>query len=195
MTNPSQRLHNLGQVHQISLQAAKTLIPHDPKAAWAVLDELFRSGVAATPTGRCQGELLMLDIAPWFTDFAKAVAAMWLPWKGKVFYPQGTGENVFTRDSLALAYVWWPFYRGYQSDGANTYRAFGFHTFMAPGLMDLDQEVLKLDYNLPDNPAPSIRRILDEIVQIEPSLFLGKAHVHWWWGKWQTVAFFTLRED
>lgn len=34
--------------------------------------------------------------------------------------------------------------------------------------------------------------LLDELAQISEHLYLGKAHVRWWWGSWQTVAFFTL---
>lgn len=195
MTNPSQRLHNLGQVRELSLEEARALSHHDPKAAWAVLEELFATGGVALPVGRCRGELLLLDIAPGLTELARAITGRWLPWQGKVFAAQGSGVNVFTRDSLALAHLWWPFYRGYEPDGEDTYRAFRFRTYTAPGLMNPDQSVLKLDYHLPENPAPSIRRMLDEIVQLEPGLFLGKAHLHWWWGSWQTVAFFTLHED
>jgi len=33
------------------------------------------------------------------------------------------------------------------------------------------------------------------LVQIDDNLYLGKAHVRWWWGKWQTVAYFTLRRE
>lgn len=195
MTNPSQRLHSLGQVRGMSLREARALIRHHPKAAWAVLGELFRTGEVALPTGRCRGELLLLDIAPGLTELAQVITGHWLPWQGKVFASQGSGHNIFTRDSLALAHLWWPLYRQYQNDGANHYRAFRFHTYTAPGLMNPDTSVLKLDYNLPENPAPSIRRILDELVQVEPGVFLGKAHLRWWWGRWQTVAFFTLRED
>jgi hypothetical protein len=45
------------------------------------------------------------------------------------------------------------------------------------------------------NPALTVRRVLDELMQLDDNLYLGKAHVRWWWqpaGSWQTVAFFTL---
>jgi hypothetical protein len=52
--------------------------------------------------------------------------------------------------------------------------------------------VLKIDYDRPGNPRLSIRRVLDELVQLDGGLYLGKAHLKWWWGRWQMVAYFTL---
>jgi hypothetical protein len=75
------------------------------------------------------------------------------------------------------------------------YRAFNFRTYSAPGLADHDVTVLKIDYDLKGNPPLTVRRVLDELVQTSENFFLGKAHVHWWWGRWQTVAYFTLSGD
>ena len=36
---------------------------------------------------------------------------------------------------------------------------------------------------------------LDELVQVDTSLYLGKAHLNWWWGKWQLVAYFSLSKN
>jgi hypothetical protein len=124
-----------------------------------------------------------------------------MPWKGKTFHSsEHTGENIFTRDSLLLTRLFWPFYRGVKADptsrpspGAQgTYLAFAFRTRLAPGLFDPDRTVLKIDYDIAGNPGPSIRQVLDEVVEISPSVLLGKAHLHWWWGRWQTVAYFIL---
>ena len=52
--------------------------------------------------------------------------------------------------------------------------------------------MLKIDYDLPENPKRTIRRVLDEMVQLEDGSYLGKAQLHWWWGRWQTVAYFAL---
>jgi hypothetical protein len=52
--------------------------------------------------------------------------------------------------------------------------------------------VLKIDYDLAENPGLSIRRVLDELVQVDDGFYLGKAHLKWWWGRWQLVAYFTL---
>lgn len=29
---------------------------------------------------------------------------------------------------------------------------------------------------------------------MKDGIFLGKAHRHWWWGRWQTVAYFMLEK-
>ena len=177
------------------IRAAQALAKRDRIRAWAALNDLFRAGTSPNPTlnGRYAGELVMLDIAPVLTQVVNAIASAWLPWKGKTFdAAQSRGDNIFTRDSLLLAHVYWPLYRGYADDGPETYRAFAFRTCLAPGLADPDCQVLKIDYDLPENPALSIRRVLDELVQLADGVYLGKAHVKWWWGAWQPVAYFSL---
>jgi hypothetical protein len=116
-----------------------------------------------------------------------------MPWQGKTLNAAShSGKNVFACDSLALTHILFPFYHHIADDGPNTYRAFAFRTQLGPGRSDLDRTVLKIDYDLPDNPRLTVRRVLDELVQVSDDLYLGKAHVHWWWGKWQMVAYFTL---
>jgi hypothetical protein len=119
-----------------------------------------------------------------------------MPWLGKTFHSaQQSGENIFTKDSYLLARFFNPFYRGFVADGDKTYRGFAFRTYLAAGLADPDQTVLKIDYDLDDNPALTVRRVLDELVQLDEQLYLGKAHVHWWTGGWQLVAYFSLTSD
>ena len=172
-------------------------------SAQAALNSLFRSGhpPAGPLEGGYAGELMHVDLAPGLTQLARAIAAGWMPWKGKAFHSSSpTGENIFSRDSLFLTRLFWPFYLGVKedptsppsTDSQETYRAFAFRTRLAPGLTDPDRTVLKIDYDIAGNPGPSIRRVLDEVVEISPSVLLGKAHLHWWWGTWQTVAYFTL---
>ncbi|MGH2538268.1 MAG: hypothetical protein ACRDHL_12805 [Candidatus Promineifilaceae bacterium] len=45
--------------------------------------------------------------------------------------------------------------------------------------------MLKIDYNLAANPRLTIRRVLDELVQVGAGLYLGKAHVQSWSSRWQ----------
>ena len=177
------------------IRDAQALAKLDERRAWAAFDKVFRSGKAPNPPldGRYAGELIALDVAPGLTQLGKALAAAWLPWKGKAFYSaRARGDNLFTRDSLGLAHVLWPLYHGFVDDKNAVYRAFAFSTRIAPGLVDADREVLKIDYDLPENPGATVRRVLDELVQVSEAFYLGKAHVKWWWGKWQTVAYFTL---
>ena len=161
----------------------------------AVLNEVFRAGAPPDPPldGRYAGELIALDVAPGLTQLAGTISALWMPWKGKTFDAAlACGDNIFTRDSLALAHIYWPLYRGYREDRPQTYRAFAFRTRVAPGLADPDRQVLKIDYDLDGNPGLTIRRVLDELVQVADDVYLGKAHLKWWWGRWQLVAYFIL---
>ena len=177
------------------IQAAQAQVRRDRKHAMATLNGLFRAGAPPEPPldGRYAGELIVLDFAPGLTRFAEWNAARWMPWRGKTFNAtRSTGDNIFTRDSLFAAHVYWPLYRGYVDDGPETYRAFAFRTYAGPGRADPDRQVLKIDYDLPANPRSSIRRVLDEVVQVYDGLYLGKAHLKWWWGTWQVVAYFTL---
>jgi len=177
------------------LHAARSLAKVDHAAAWAALDALFRTGTPpGALNGRCSGELLLLDLAPGLTQLFTALAAAWLPWRGKTFDAAGAGgDNIFTSDSRWVAELFNPLYRGFVEDGPFTYRAFKFRTYLAPGRADPDRAVLKIDYDLPENPALTIRRVLDELVQLDDDFYLGKAHVQWWWGRWQCLAFFALR--
>ncbi|MBI1880926.1 MAG: hypothetical protein HYR94_22330 [Chloroflexi bacterium] len=177
------------------IHTAQAILKQDCRCGLAMLNTLFRAGTPPDPTlhGRYTGELVALDIAPGLTQLTQLIVNAWLPWQGKTFNAAGAcGDNIFTRDSLALAHLYWPLYRGYIADSPQTYHAFSFRTYVAPGLADPDRPVLKIDYNLPGNPRLSLRRILDELVQVEDGFYLGKAHLRWWWGKWQLVAYFSL---
>ena len=177
------------------LQAAQELSkPHDAQGL-AALNTLFRSGSVPEPSinGRYAGELVALDLAPGLTRLFQSLTRTWMPWLGKIFNASGqVGDNIFTNDSYPLARFFNPFYQGFVAETQDTYRGFAFRTYIAPGLVDLDRSVLKIDYNLKENPALTVRRVLDELVQLEDSLYLGKAHVRWWSGGWQTVAYFSL---
>lgn len=180
------------------LRAAQRIFRQDHKQGWADLDHLFRNGIPPEPmlNGRYAGELIAIDIAPGLTQFFQWLTNAWMPWLGKTFNSaQQSGDNIFAQDSYLVARLFNPFYRGFVTEGTGTYGCFTFHTYLAPGLADQDRTVLKFDYDLDGNPAPTIRRILDEVVQLDRNLYLGKAHAHWWWGGWQTVAFFMLSQS
>ena len=180
------------------VRAAQALHRRHRVQALAALNEIFRMGQppATALDGQCRGELVALNVAPGVTQLGEWMLAQWLPWKGKTFdASRNVGDNIFTRDSLLLAHILWPFYRKYVEVGPQTYRAFAFRTYIAAGFQDPDRQVLKIDYDLPENPPLSIRRVLDELVQLDDGYYLGKAHLHWLWGTWQMVAFFALRTE
>ncbi len=181
--------------------SAQALLTARRAQGWAALNDLFRQGRLPDPPldGPYRGELIALDLAPGLTQLFQWLSNAWMPWLGKTFQPaQQRGDNIFSKDSYFLARLFNPLYRGFIKDGIKTYRAFAFRTYAAPGLFDADRTVLKIDYNLQENPALTVRQVLDELVQLDDNLYVGKAHVRWWWrpaGSWQTVAFFTLAGD
>lgn len=182
------------------VRAAQRRLKHDRPAGLAALDDIFRCGSLPRPApdGRHRGELVALDLASGLNGLLGGLAERWLPWQGKVFdAAQARGDNVFSRDSYAPGRVLWPFYRHYRDDGPATYRAFDFKTSIGPAREDPDLDVLRLDYNLSVNPRlfVTVRRVLDELVQVADGYYLGKAYVRWYWGKWSMVAYFALRPE
>ena len=182
------------------LQTAQELVARHRAQGWAALNGLFRRGTAPKPplNGHYAGKLIAIDIAPGLTQLFEWLFNAWMPWLGKTFdLAQQSGDNIFTQDSYILARFFNPFYRGFVKDKPGTYRGFAFRTYLAPGLFDADRSVLKIDYDLKENPPLTVRRVLDELVQLSDGLYLGKAHVRWWWSpadSWQTVAYFTLTQ-
>ena len=180
------------------LQTAQELLKGHRSQGIAELNRLFRAGTVPEPSlnGRYAGKLIGLDIAPGLTRFFQWLVSTWMPWLGKTFNAaHQLGDNIFAQDSYPLARFFNPFYRGFVADGPDSYRGFAFHTYLAPGLADPDRMVLKIDYGLDGNPRLTVQRVLDELVQVADNLYLGKAHVRWWWGRWQAIAYFTLRGE
>lgn len=162
----------------------------------AALNELFRAGQPPAPPldGPYAGELLAVDIAPGITRLVEWLTSLWMPWKGKhLSRARSEGDNIFSSRSRAVFRILFPLYKGIHAIGHNTFRAFTFKTSIAPGRVDPDREVLRIDYDLAENPALTIRRILDEVVQVDEGVYLGKIHFKWWWGRWQMIGYFALR--
>jgi hypothetical protein len=130
------------------LESAQRLVKQDHKRGLAAMNDLFRSGtLPENPLdGRYHGKLAALDIGPGFTQLFDWITASWMPWLGKTFdASKQSGDNIFTRDSYPLARFFNPLYRGFALEDADTYRGFAFRTYTAPGLMDPDRTVLKID--------------------------------------------------
>jgi hypothetical protein len=196
--HPNSATQNVGEDSAVSrIRLAQSGLKSDRRQGLAALNEIFRAGTTPEQplNGTYMGELVALDVAPGLTWLAERIASNWMPWKGKTFIAaRASGDNIFGRDSLFLAHVFWPLYHDYVNDNPETYRAFTFRTYVAPGLSDPDRQVLKIDYDLKVNPLWTIRRVLDELVQVAEGLYMGKAHLKWWWGRWQLVGYFTLKE-
>ena len=97
-----------------------------------------------------------------------------MPWRGKIFDRAAmTGQNRFDPSARLPMRVLWPSYRpiALWSDGPE---AFPFRTRVAPGAVDPAVQVLKIDYDFEANPRLVIRRILDELVQVDGGTYLGR---------------------
>jgi len=192
----------------VQAQVAGTPVPYDAIAiaqqrlrthrreGLAALDALFREGAVPNPPpdGAYHGELIAVDIAPVVTPLVTWLTSFAMPWKGKfLIAADARGDNIFDRKWRGALGLLFPFYRGNRDYDAQSFRAFMFATSVTRGKVDADRQVFRIDYDRPDNPALTIRRIVDEIVEVEPGVYLGKIHFQWWWGRWQMIGYFALR--
>lgn len=116
-----------------------------------------------------------------------------VPWLGKRFTltPEG-GTNIFSGLGGTLARLLTPRYKHFVHEKNGTVAAYNFKTLTGVGLRDPQVQVLKLDYNLPENPG-LIRIIYDELVQVDPGHYLGKVYVQLLPGWFLFVGFFELK--
>lgn len=138
------------------------------------LEGLFARGRVPDPPpdGRMRGTLLHMTLGPAGAILGPG-AAIWL---GKRFHAEhATGENVFDSRVHTLGRLLTPSaYRASWPEDSRSYRALPFATSPGAGALDPGVEVLRIDYDLPGN-APVFRRILDELVELEPGVYLGQA--------------------
>ena len=162
---------------------------------WALerLNELFRSGRAPEPPpqGFLRGELLTTSIATAADPVVRRVADLWMPWLGKSFDPsQNTGLNVLVKGARSPMRALWPSYEPV-SESEERIEAFPFRTRLAPGELDPEVTVLKIDYDIDANPNFLIRRLLDELVQVGTDVYLGKILMRRQ-SRWHAIGFFSL---
>lgn len=159
------------------------------------LDDLFRSGVAPDPSpdGFKRGELVTMSVSRPSDAAVRAIASLYMPWLGKSFDRESqTGVNVLKPSAKTPMSVLW---RGYspELERADRIEAFPFRTRVGPGEVDPGVQVLKIDYDFEANPGFLIRRILDELVQVDEGLYLGKILFRTK-RAWHPIGFFSLHE-
>jgi hypothetical protein len=171
--------------------AARDLVAHDHARMIRQLDELFRAGSPPRDAlrGPYAGTLVTTTFGTGADALTDRLGHLYMPWRGKVFDPAGMGGNLFSRRSKRLIR---PFYPAVRDGHAGLVYAYPFRTYTAPGVVDQDRTVLKIDYDLPANRFGLIRRVLDELVEVDAGYFLGKAHLRVR-GRWHTVAYFALQ--
>ena len=141
------------------------------------LDEVFRSGGVPDPwpAGFAGGRLLAAATwGPW-DSVVQRIAGLWMPWLGKSF--DGATNTGINRFRQTAGTRWWmrvlfPSHTPALIAG-DLMEAFPFRNAAGPGEVDQDVQVLKIDYDFEANPA-LIRRVLDELVEVGPGVYLGK---------------------
>lgn len=173
---------------------AADLAPGTNRArVYGELERMFRSGSPPEPLpdGFYRGRLLATTTRAPVDAVVRELASMWMPWQGKAFDADAaTGTNRFRQDVRAPMRVVWPSYEPVAAAGGGL-EAFVFRTRIAPGALDPDLRVLKIDYDFPFNPGFVIRRILDEVVQVADGVYLGKVLMRAR-GRFHRVGFFLL---
>jgi hypothetical protein len=159
----------------------------------ASLDELFRDGRTPDPlpSGFLPGRLVTTSV--WGPGDAAVlrIARSYMPWLGKSFDPNSSaGVNVLTRSAKAPMKTLWPSYTP-ERELDDRLECFPFRTRVAPGEVDPEVDVLKIDYDFDANPSFIIRHVLDELVEIGDGTCLGK--ILYRTGKgFRPIGFFSL---
>lgn len=170
----------------------------DRPAALATLNALFDLGSTPDPPldAIYAGELLTSTLFPPLDSFGRALARLWLLWKGKRFdAATSTGHNYLTPGGHTVARLVWPLYNRWSRANHSLYRCFYFKTSTGPSVDNPNLTTLKLDYNLPENPALLVRSVLDELVQLSGGYYLGKSYLRTTGGKPPLAAFFALHDE
>jgi len=172
---------------------AVATLPVDRRQALADIKRFFVAGsVPEGLDGFHRGRLVATTLGYGLDLIPETLARLWMPWKGKRFY-SGTaeGRNVFSSKGRFVARLLWPRYRGIAPFGAGLDTAFRFVTSAGESAAQAGLRVLRIDYDLPDNPAWPIRRVLDELVRVDEGLYLGQALLRLG-GRWRRAAWFSL---
>src|SRR5262245_10961316 len=104
-----------------TIREAQRLLKQNRRQGLKALNDIFRAGTGPDPPldGRYQGDVVAIDIAPGLTQLIEMITAVWMPWQGKTLDPaKSEGANIFSRGSLILARIIWPFYREIVVEGA-----------------------------------------------------------------------------
>jgi len=172
-------------------------LKHDRLAALAELDEVFEDGEVpyGMLDGRYVGQIITTMFDPFVDSMVRFLTNTWTPWRGKSFDIEcGTGDNILSLTGLWASHLLFPRYRGTTSFDGDRCHAFQFRMSFGPSRINTDQDVLKIDYDVPENPSFLIRDLLDEIVEIGEEYYLGRSLLRRTSNNVFCWAYFTLSE-
>jgi hypothetical protein len=166
----------------------------DRPGALTALERSFVGGdVPARVDGFHAGRLVASTAGHGLDVVVETLTRVWMPWRGKTFDASaGEGWNVFDPRGRWVARALWPRYEiGRSAEVGRDDRAFRFVTADGRSALMPGTAVLRIDYDLEENPAWPVRRVLDEVVEVEPGLLLGQALLEVR-GRWRRAAWFCL---
>ena len=167
------------------------------EASLATLEAIFKLGSVPEPDmdGSYQGDFLTSTLFGPLDSFGRFMARLWLPWRGKRFdAASSSGYNYLTPGGRRVGRIVWPGYRDWHRVNPSLYHALNFKTFTGPSLSDPNLTVLKLDYDLPENPGFLVRSVMDELVQVSHGYYLVKALLRIN-SKYRLAGYFTLHNE
>ena len=169
-----------------------------PRLQWErALDELdgmFAAGEAPDPApeGFLPGRPLAASPSSALDAAARRAGRLYMPWRGKELRAGDGGVNVFATSARVLLKLVWPSYEP-ERILADRIEAFPFRTWVGESALG-GVRVLKIDYDIDANPSFVVRRGLDEIVQVDDGLYLGRAHLRSG-GSVRPLGFFALERS
>ncbi|MDP8978733.1 MAG: hypothetical protein M3N17_09220 [Actinomycetota bacterium] len=172
---------------------AVATLPVDRAGGSAQLEACF-AGAAAPGVldGSYEGRFLAPTVGGPADRLLSAVTGVWMPWRGKIFDGAlGQGLNRFSGPTAPLLPLLFHGQRGVATGRAGETTAFRFLTTLGTSRLQAGVRVMRIDYDLPDNPRWPIRRILDELVTVDDGVYLGQALLRRR-DRWSRVAWFSL---
>jgi hypothetical protein len=170
-----------------AIRAAEQPAAHAAQGWMAALGALFRpercrvrhlTGRTTASSSRSTSRRIVTQLVEWLTSFL-------MPWKGKFLICRGVARRQYLQREMA---------HGARPDVSVLPRHARLRqrSLSCVRLRYVDSRkgrstpiarCSRIDYDRPDNPAQSIRRIVDEIVEVRDGVYLGKVHFKWWWGR------------
>ena len=150
--------------------------------------QFVKGGEPSNLEGFYKGSLELFIPGTFLESIAGLILKFWVPWYGKEFGNQSNYNFISPLFLLPIILLFGP--KPLLKIGP-TLHAFPFKTKIVKSLKDKIQ-VLQLDYDVPENPV-RVRNVVDELVEIEKNIYLGKAYLKEK-GSLRLLAYFRLEK-
>ncbi|WP_039827431.1 hypothetical protein [Nocardia testacea] len=197
-----EELRDLAVTHPISAraQAWDYLAGLGARGDHAGLAQVFAAGAAPEgPDGKMEGLIVGKLFGIPEARLANPLMRIDPTWRGKTFdLAGGVGWNRLSPIARFVMPVITAGYLGLRRADTEM-EGFDFAHTLAPSWIEPDKTVRALDYAVPEYRNPSLRTFLiartrDEIVEVIPGVYLGRALLRTNTGAIRPIAYFALRE-